>query len=360
LRIGRIRLATSAITALAALVAILFATPGFAAAASGRALVAAAGGPYGDGQIIPINTQTGTPKTPIDVDAPQGIAVAPDGKTAYVTSGLDAVIKIDLITDTAGPHIRVGIDPKAIAITPDGKTAYVVGSKKVVPIDLATNTPGPPITVGEGPTSIAITPDGKAAFVVNLDSNNVTRINLVTNTPGPTIGLPSGLHAFVAITPNGTTALVTNARSAQLVPINIATNTVGAPIKLDGGPVTGGIVAGSGGVWVATQPPKGPESACSSILRQECLYVTKIGQATLTPEWPPGLVKTGGTKAVPLAMAISADGGTICIEARSDIGGRPGPELSISVWTGSESIGGRRIWEHKGGRPDGLAIAPGS
>ncbi|MFL5907807.1 MAG: hypothetical protein ACJ75Z_09470, partial [Solirubrobacterales bacterium] len=50
--------------------------------------------------------------------------------------------------------------PEGIAITPDGATAYVTnfGSGNVTPIATATNTAGTPITVGDRPAGIAITP----------------------------------------------------------------------------------------------------------------------------------------------------------------------------------------------------------
>ena len=69
---------------------------------------------------------------------------------------------IDVASNTVvGSPIRVGISPFGIAITPDGATAYVAnaGSKNVSVIDLATNTVvGLPIPVGSGPRAIAITP----------------------------------------------------------------------------------------------------------------------------------------------------------------------------------------------------------
>jgi YVTN family beta-propeller protein len=61
----------------------------------------------------------------------------------------------------ASAPIAVGSSPFGIAITPDGKTAYVTnegGSGSVTPITVATNTPGTPIAVGSEPYGIAITP----------------------------------------------------------------------------------------------------------------------------------------------------------------------------------------------------------
>ena len=57
---------------------------------------------------------------------------------------------IDIATKTPGAAIPVGDNPQGIAITPDGKTAYVVngGSDTVTPIDTSNNTPGATVPVG--------------------------------------------------------------------------------------------------------------------------------------------------------------------------------------------------------------------
>src|SRR5262249_60868250 len=67
---------------------------------------------------------------------------------AYETNTDDSTVTvINTATTTAGFIIPVGSQPNGVAITPDAKTAYVVnfGSNDVTPIDLATNTPGDPI-----------------------------------------------------------------------------------------------------------------------------------------------------------------------------------------------------------------------
>ena len=63
----------------------------------------------------------------------------------------------------------MGDGPQGIAITPDGKTAYVANYRAgtVTPIQIATNKALPAITVGNAPQTIAITPDGKTVYVVN-------------------------------------------------------------------------------------------------------------------------------------------------------------------------------------------------
>ena len=115
------------------------------------------------------------------------------------------VTPIATATNTAGPPINVGSDPRRIAITPDGKTAYVAAyrSDTVTPIATATNTAGPPINVGSNPGAIAITPDGRTAYVLNSDDGGpgtVTPIATATNTAGPPITTGNGPY-YIAITP---------------------------------------------------------------------------------------------------------------------------------------------------------------
>ena len=107
--------------------------------------------------------------------SPVGIAITPNGTSAYVTNALsDSVTPIEpvqrhgrherpswqLATNRPGREIKVGVDPSGIAITPDGTSAYVTnqGSDSVTPIEVQTNTPGKEIKVGTAPTGVAITP----------------------------------------------------------------------------------------------------------------------------------------------------------------------------------------------------------
>src|SRR6267378_8287407 len=103
--------------------------------------------------VTPISTSSNLAGAPITVGGwPVSIAVAPDGRTAYVFNYTSqTVTPITLGTNTPGTPIRVGeeFNPQSsassypgIAITPDGKTAYVANqvSNTVTPISLATNT----------------------------------------------------------------------------------------------------------------------------------------------------------------------------------------------------------------------------
>ena len=132
---------------------------------------------------------------------------SPAPVTVYITSqGTDSVTPIPVATNNPShPPIPVGSNPVGVAITPDGKTAYVTNDVlrgTVTPIAVATNTPGRPIPVRPGPNGIAIAPDGKTAYVTSLNSGNgmVTPIDVATNTPRHPI--PVGSFPFgIAITP---------------------------------------------------------------------------------------------------------------------------------------------------------------
>ena len=140
---------------------------------------------------------------------PSGIAITPNGQTAYVVNNDDdTVTPITLATDTPGTPIAVGDAPVGIAITPDGTKAYVTNqaADTVTPITLATSTPGSTIHVGDSPMGIAITPTA-IGLVANQDDDTVTPITLATETPGTPYAVGEGPTA-IAITPDGFLAYV--------------------------------------------------------------------------------------------------------------------------------------------------------
>jgi YVTN family beta-propeller protein len=135
-----------------------------------------------------IDTQTNqVVGSPIPVgEHPDGIAITPDGRFAYVVNGnTDNVSVIDTQTNQVfGTPTGVGHMPNGIAITPDGRFAYVTneGSESVSVINTQINlVVGPPIEVGAIPEGIAITPDGRFAYVTNEGSESVSVIDTQTN-----------------------------------------------------------------------------------------------------------------------------------------------------------------------------------
>src|SRR5947209_9832744 len=140
----------------------------------------------GSTNVTTIATATGTVRSTIPLsNNPISIAIAPDGKTAYVVDGA-SVTPVDTATGAARPPITVGSNVYGIAITPNGKTAYVAQlTGGVIPVDLATGVVGTPISAGSGPIAIAVTPNGKTAYVADFESTTVTPFDTATGTSAP-------------------------------------------------------------------------------------------------------------------------------------------------------------------------------
>jgi YVTN family beta-propeller protein len=196
-------------------------------------------------------------------------------------NGSNNVKVIDTATDTVTATIPVGAQPYGLAVTPDGKTAYVSnqGASTVTPIDTATNTAGTPIPVGGAPRQIAITPDGSTAYVANMSSASVTPINTATNTAGTSIPVPCSGPDAAAIAPANSTLYVTcfgapginPASYGAVVPINTATNQPGTPILVSAHPQ-----------GIAADPAGGAIYATDAFQSA----VTPINSSTGSPESP--------------------------------------------------------------------------
>ena len=148
----------------------------------------------------------------------------------YITSGAFSVI--DTTTGTVITSVKVGRWPKGVAVVPNGKTAYVAnsGSNNVSVIDTSTNTVTGTVKVGYNPSEVAVSPDGKRVYVVNEDSNTTSVIDTATNTVTATVPVgdtPRG----IAVSPDGTKVYVTNSGTTNtpeytVSVIDTATNMV--------------------------------------------------------------------------------------------------------------------------------------
>ncbi len=151
---------------------------------------------------------------------PMGIAVTPNGNTAYVVlDNNDTVASINLTgTPVEGPELRVGQVPNNIVINSAGTYAYVANEAGKVPT--ANSFQG----YSNGTPVVAVYPTGSTGdgtiSVVNLSTFKVVKTI--------TVGLhPTGMAFW------GTDLLVANAYDDTISVINTTTNTVSSTIKLD-------------------------------------------------------------------------------------------------------------------------------
>jgi YVTN family beta-propeller protein len=178
---------------------------------------------------------------------PTGIAISPDGKTAYVVlDNNDTLTKIDLTaaSPTEGAEIRVGNVPHSVVISPDGTTAYV--SNEAGRIATEQDFQG----YSNGTPVVARYPEGSTA------TGTVSVVNLSTFTV--TSSIETGLHP-TGMAFWGKDLLVANAYSDSISVIDTRINQkvrridLGLPIGVPGEPES---AYGAGPNSIAVDPTR--------------------------------------------------------------------------------------------------------
>jgi DNA-binding beta-propeller fold protein YncE len=193
--------------------------------------------------VLPIKTSTNTALAPIKVGANtgiiEGVAVTPDGKTAYVARAMTAGISVTPIDVAADKSLQAIAIPSGLAVAvlaaPDGRMAYALSTQAVIPIDTATNRALAPIrlprSVAGYADTFAITPDSATLLV--LTPGAVTLISTATGRAGTPIWLTSrGPTTVIAVTPDGREAYV--GVRGGVVPISLSTYQAGKTISIPG------------------------------------------------------------------------------------------------------------------------------
>ena len=164
---------------------------------------------------------------------PDAVAVTPDGKYVYVTSGLGGTlygyaiaVNGTLMPVPNSPITLSGASALAgLAIDPSGKYLYVggTGTSKVYGFSIAdtdgnlTAISGSPFTAAANPSSVTIHPNGKFVYVANYGGNNVSGYTIAPSTGvlTPMTGSPFGTGInpeSLTIGPTGQYAYVVNSR----------------------------------------------------------------------------------------------------------------------------------------------------
>jgi RHS repeat-associated protein len=198
-----------------------------------------------DNTVSVIDTASNTVTATITgLNLPIAAAVTPDGSYVYVgNDDAETVSVISAASNTVTATINIPIVPPyyvgGIAISPDGATAYVTscddedspGPGNVFVISTATNTVTATISPGQKcPTGIAATPDGTKVYVGNFDSDTVSVISTSSNSVIATISAPSEPQ-FVAISPDSTKVYVGCTGASAVAVISTASESVIATIS---------------------------------------------------------------------------------------------------------------------------------
>jgi DNA-binding beta-propeller fold protein YncE len=191
-------------------------------------------------------------KTTIPVSQnPLQIAVTPDGSTALVTSfgSLDgsggAVTFINLmtnqVTNTVNTLGNFVVTPNGLAISPDGTTAYIGNftnpgqSIQVMNIATQTITASIPNVVAY-PSAMTVTPDGSQLWVGSPLGTETDVIDTLTNTIAFRINIQQAVD--IAFNSTGTTAYITSDLNSpgQVFAVNTSTFQIVNTYTVGSGP----------------------------------------------------------------------------------------------------------------------------
>jgi phospholipase C len=161
--------------------------------------------------------------------APQVVAVSPDGSTVYV-SCRDGVYVVD------GEHGNVIArqwlpGARGLAVAPDGSSLYATAPRAnaLAVLEASSGAIRAMISVGELPWNVALSADGSSAYVTNADDDTVSVIDTATHTVAKTLDVG---HIPTGVSADGGSIWVANNTSGNLSVIDIATQAVTQTILL--------------------------------------------------------------------------------------------------------------------------------
>jgi serine/threonine protein kinase, bacterial len=130
-----------------------------------------------------IDTAAGTARNAIVVGAPgswiEDFTITPDGRRAYVAFGnWYSVAVVDLSDNATTATIRLGKAGEGVAIGPDGRQAYVTTGASLSVINTDTNAISTTVQLDGYPRGVAISPDGRHAYVSDYSSNLLWAVDI--------------------------------------------------------------------------------------------------------------------------------------------------------------------------------------
>jgi serine/threonine-protein kinase len=195
---------------------------------------------FGEGNVVAVlDTATNTlgPVIPVDRQ-PFALALAPDRRTLWVPSHDTATVDlVDTVTARVVKRIRVA--PNPVSVTFGGGRAYVAddAANLVTVLNQTTGAVITTIRVGTSPRRVAVSPDGRRAAVVNFESNNVSIIDTANERVVAVV--PVGVNPQdVVYAPDGRHAYVADVGSNAVSVIDTATDTVSSTVRVGAAPTS--------------------------------------------------------------------------------------------------------------------------
>jgi YVTN family beta-propeller protein len=161
---------------------------------------------------------------------PENFAVAPDGKTIYVSNEDDEGVSfLDVASGKLTKTINTGEEPEGVSVSPDGKFVYSTNEADgtVTVIDIAAEKLIKTIKVGRRPRNVVFTADGKHAWVNAENDGAIGYLDTVKNELIQTIplGKPGEIKPMgLALSPDGSKLYASTGRGKMVFVIDTASN----------------------------------------------------------------------------------------------------------------------------------------
>lgn len=179
-------------------------------------------------KAVILDARTGGVVAQVDVgDEPEGVAVSPDGRFAYVTAeSADMVDVIDLARDARLREVKVGSRPRSVLFSADGSRAYVTGEgdRSLTVLDGRDHAvvgrlvfPNPDYK----PMGLAMSADGSRLYLTTGRGGDLASVKLPELTVDKTVKV--GARPWgVAVSPDGRFIFTANGPSNDLSVVDVA------------------------------------------------------------------------------------------------------------------------------------------
>jgi YVTN family beta-propeller protein len=213
---------------------------------------------FGTGKVDVIDTLTFAISGQVSVADGHGVALSPDGGTAYVGSQVpdhNAIVVLDVPGRRITARVPLAQAPRGLFLSPDGKSLYftVANSATVEVLDRATKGITTQIPVGPIPHQMAFTPDHRFALVVVQGTGQVAVIDLPSHQVVKDIVVGKFPH-WVALTSDGALAYVTNEGDDTVSVVNVASQKVIATLPVGSEPRKIALQQGAGAMSAYEAP----------------------------------------------------------------------------------------------------------
>jgi len=144
-------------------------------------------------------------------NAPNGLALSPDGSTLYVTAMFGGITVVNTRTNAVVRTIPLSGTLQDIAVSPDGKELYVADESagSIHVLDAASGAVRTNISMGASVFGLALTPDGTQIYAGSPSSGKVWIVDRVSHTTLSTLSI-GGMPRRIAFDGTGARAVVSN------------------------------------------------------------------------------------------------------------------------------------------------------